>query len=397
MGGTEMGDKKHRYFVKFLILFIWSFQFIAFGEGIESGQFEGDWGLDWLGGDFSDLECGEAIISISFSEEARKSFGTCEEPINLHIESHGTWWTYSGRDRYSEIVEVIFDKSTGYQVRKKLPYGKYLIVDFAYMGEISFVPLSPEKREELGKYTNQPLIMFEISEEEPEVPVFMEIKKEEKIAHNDLDEVEEGDTEKFFKYSRIYNAAKEKGLNPEGAVQFHAEPENFGSEYFVVVELEDIQSQKVSEIHYFGKTNDYTYTTEMYPGMYGIHRVYYIDREGKVLAEDKTVKGYKFEILPQCNTVVVKLGTSEIQEIFPVTEGSEISEEVTIETVVGEEKETFAEIETSEMKITLNNKNNLQSNKQMQKRRGIYRLLAFLVLAGLAGGVGYCRFKHKKK
>lgn len=123
-----------------------------------------------MGGDFSDVECGEVVIRVSFSEKARKVFGTGEAPVNFVIRSKGDWWTYGGRDRYSDAVRVMYDKDTGYQIRKRLPYGTYSINECSYMGKTITDNLSLEERE---LYTYQPHIIFELSKENPEIPVYM--------------------------------------------------------------------------------------------------------------------------------------------------------------------------------------------------------------------------------
>lgn len=343
-----MENKKRKVFIKvsLVLLLICLFQFATRGEETKDHQLESWEGEEWLGGDFSDVECGEVIIHISFSEEARKVLGTCEEPVNVLIRSEGTWWTYGGRDWYSDIVQVTFDKINGYQLRKKLPYGRYAINDMYYLGNVNS-----------SDYAYPCPIVFELSEEEPEIPVFFEFKKQEKI---------EGSTViNGNYYIKLYNEYKKKGLNPYGKILIHAAPEDLEGEYFVVVEVAEGRSQKITEIHYFGKTNDYTYMAELYPGIYQIHRVYYIDREGNVLGEDEEIKNFEFEALPQSDVIEVNLKIRENQEKVPVIAETEASKEI--------------------IEINLNKKIDLENRIRLI----IYHLTALMVMAGLISAVRY--------
>ena len=379
MSGMRRKINTHAILLKvlFVLLFACTFIFSALGEGQETEDHRmEEWGQEWFGGDFSDVECGEVIIHISFSEDARKVFGTCEEPINVLIQSEGTWWTYGGRDWYSDVVTVTFDEKNGYQLRKKLPYGKYAITKTAYLGENS------------ASYFNdydypRPYIYFEVSKEAPEIPVFVEFKKRE---GQDENSAVVGDSYDYS-YHEIFNKAREKDINPNGKVRFHAVPENLEKEYFIVVEVAGKKSQEIGDIHYFGKTNDYTYTAEFYPGTYLLHRVYYIDLEGNVLGEDEVVSGYEFEALPQSDVIEVYIKIREKPAVAEV----ELSKKNSSETAELVNTGTSAEIETYGEGFFLTNENDPQNKIRMI----IYYLIGFLILSGLAGAGIYC-WKTKK-
>ena len=379
MSGMRRKINTHAILLKvlFVLLFACTFIFSALGEGQETEDHRmEEWGQDWFGGDFSDVECGEVIIHISFSEDARKVFGTCEEPVNVLIESEGTWWTYGGRDWYTDIVTVTFDKTNGYQLRKKLPYGRYAIARKDYLGETS--------SDYYNGYNHYPNIYFEISEEAPEVPVFLEFKK---IEVQDEKSAVADDSYDYSYYSRLYKEAKEGDIDSYGKVRFHAVPENLEKEYFIVVEVARKTSHKVQDIHYFGKTNDYTYTVEFYPGIYLLHRVYYIDLEGNVLGEDEVVSGYEFEALPQSDVIEVYIKIREKPAVAEV----ELSKKNSSETAELVNTGTSAEIETYGEGIFLTNENDPQNKIRMI----IYYLIGFLILSGLAGAGIYC-WKTKK-
>lgn len=119
------------------------------------------------------------------------------------------------------------------------------------------------------------------------------------------------------------------------------------------------------EIHYFGKTNDYTYMAELYPGIYQIHRVYYIDREGNVLGEDEEIRNFEFEALPQSDVIEVNLKIRENQAKVPVIAETEASKEI--------------------IEINLNKKIDLENRIRLI----IYHLTALMVMAGLISAVRY--------
>lgn len=181
IGQSEVGGMKMRNKKKYCLHLFFIFLFIAFNSFTVQGGGEPpeDWGQDWFGGDFSDVECGEVIIHFSFSEEAEKMFGTCEEPISAIIRSEGEWWTYGGRDQYSGIIEVSYDINIGYCLRKSLPYGTYSIDEFFYLGNTTLNELSLNEQ---YSYKYQPQIIFEISKENPVIPIFVEFKKHEQVS-----------------------------------------------------------------------------------------------------------------------------------------------------------------------------------------------------------------------
>lgn len=367
MYGMKMIIKKRRALIRvsLVIIFICLFPLSVDGKETEDHRIE-EWGEEWFGGDFSDVECGEAVIHISFSEKAREAFGTCEESINVAIRSEGTWWTYGGRDWYSDIIKVEFDKTVGYQLRKILPYGKYNIDGIYYLGNVSDTSYS------YSAY--QCPVLFEISKEQPEIPVFFEFK--EKELQEAEEECFEDKTSSY--YDNLYDKAKEKGLNPRGKVQFHAELEYPGDGQIVVVELEQ-SNPGITEIHYFGKTNNYTYTAELYPGVYRIHRAYFIAQEGFVMGEDEAIRNSKFEVLPQSDLVEIKLKVNKNQKTITANEVTKIPEKAVSEIA---EKEITETSEIAGTENTLNNKEiNLRIQRQKQLRVIVYHLIALIVLA----------------
>lgn len=296
----------------------------------------------------------------------REAFGTCEESINVAIRSEGTWWTYGGRDWYSDIIKVEFDNTVGYQLRKKLPYGKYNIDGIYYLGNVSDTSYS------YSAY--QCPVLFEISKEQPEIPGFFEFK--EKKLQEAEEECFEDKTSSY--YDNLYDKAKEKGLNPRGKVQFHAELEYPGDGQIVVVELEQ-SNPGITEIHYFGKTNNYTYTAELYPGVYRIHRAYFIAQEGFVMGEDEAIRNSKFEVLPQSDLVEIKLKVNKNQKTITANEVTKIPEKAVSEIA---EKEITETSEIAGTENTLNNKEiNLRIQRQKQLRVIVYHLIALIVLA----------------
>lgn len=383
-----MGNKISKFLFKyaFVLLLTVLFSIITFGKEEEINT--DDWGQDWLGGDFSDVEGGYVNLHVSFSENARKLFGI-EKTISLQIESVGKWGPYYGRNNYcDDLVILEFDKKKDcYRLHKKLPYGNYVITDWNNSGDTS----NFHSIDDYLAYRGQPEIHFQISKEEPEIPVFMEIQNYGKLSGREVDNY----NEIFKKYTKIYDEYEKKRVDPLGKVEFHVSSENLGNNYFVVAELSYGGSQKIMEIHYFGKTNNYTYTTELYPGIYGICRVLFIDKEGTVLAEDEAIKGYKFECNPQKKIAKINLTDSKEQEGNPPSAIVNLPEESVSETSMeNTNTETTAVKTTTEVNTAINNTDVLQGGKLNQKRIILYNIIAFIVVVAFTGGAIYL-FKSK--